>query len=399
MAETQTNARPFAPEVARVSILGATGSVGVNTLNVIEQHGAKFAVSALTANNNIDLLYEQCQKFRPEVAVVANEQRVDEFSAKFNGSGYKPEIHAGSRGLELAASLAEVDYVMAAIVGAAGLPATLAAAQAGKRTLLANKEALVMSGRLFMEAVREGGAELVPIDSEHNAVFQCLPVRAPRAGVRRILLTASGGPFRDRSPRDLESVTPEAACAHPNWEMGPKISVDSATMMNKALEVIEACWLFETVPDRVEVVVHPQSTVHSMVEYEDGSILAQLGTPDMRTPIAHALAWPERIDSGVPGIDFSVPLRLDFEPPDFGWAPCLRLGYEAARAGGTLPTVLNAANEVVVAAFLDRRAKFSAIPRVVEETLSRSVQREADDLDTILDEDAAAREIATALVG
>ena len=301
--------------------------------------------------------------------------------------------------LEEVVALPQVRHVLAGIVGAAGLLPTLAAARAGKRVLLANKESLVMSGRLFMEAIREGGADLIPIDSEHNAVFQCLPARPPRAGVRRILLTASGGPFRDRSPRDLESVTPEAACAHPNWEMGPKISVDSATMMNKALEVIEACWLFETVPDRVEVVVHPQSTVHSMVEYEDGSILAQLGTPDMRTPIAHALAWPERIDSGVPGLDFSVPLRLDFEPPDFGWAPCLRLGYEAARAGGTLPTVLNAANEVVVAAFLDRRAKFSAIPRVVEETLSRSVPREADNLDTILDEDAAAREIATALVG
>ena len=289
--------------------------------------------------------------------------------------------------------------MLSGIVGAAGLLPSLAAARAGKRVLLANKEALVMSGRLFMDAIRDGGAELIPVDSEHNAVFQCLPASRGCAGVRRILLTASGGPFRHRPRGDLDSVTPEAACAHPNWEMGPKISVDSATMMNKALEVIEACWLFETDPERVDVVVHPQSTVHSMVEYEDGSILAQLGAPDMRTPIAHALAWPERIDSGVEGLDFSVPLRLDFEPPDFGWAPCLRLGYEAARAGGTLPTVLNAANEVAVAAFLDRRMGFNSISRVVEETLSRSAVREADSLDTILDEDAAAREIATALIG
>ena len=256
-----------------------------------------------------------------------------------------------------------------------------------------------MSGRLFMDAVRAGGAELIPVDSEHNAIFQCLPSSRARTGVRRLLLTASGGPFRHRRRGDLEAVTPEAACAHPNWEMGPKISVDSATMMNKALEVIEACWLFAIAPERIEVVIHPQSTVHSMVEYEDGSILAQLGSPDMRTPIAHALAWPDRIESGVPGLDFSAPFRLDFEPPDFAWAPCLRLGYEAARAGGTLPTVLNAANEVAVAAFLERRAGFNSIARVVEETLGRAVHRDADTLDTILDEDAAAREIAAALVG
>lgn len=380
-----------------LAILGSTGTIGANTLSVVSRHSGRYRVVALAARSSVETMEAQCREHRPEFAVLADETAAADLRARLAGTA--TAVLSGASALEEVVALPQVRHVLAGIVGAAGLLPTLAAARAGKRVLLANKESLVMSGRLFMEAIREGGAELIPIDSEHNAVFQCLPARPPRAGVRRILLTASGGPFRDRSPRDLESVTPEAACAHPNWEMGPKISVDSATMMNKALEVIEACWLFETVPDRIEVVVHPQSTVHSMVEYEDGSILAQLGTPDMRTPIAHALAWPERIDSGVPGIDFSVPLRLDFEPPDFGWAPCLRLGYEAARAGGTLPTVLNAANEVVVAAFLDRRAKFSAIPRVVEETLSRSVQREADNLDTILDEDAAAREIATALVG
>lgn len=380
-----------------LAILGSTGTIGANTLSVVSRHSGRYRVVALAARSSVETMETQCREHRPEFAVLADETAAADLRARLAGTA--TAVLSGASALEEVVALPQVRHVLAGIVGAAGLLPTLAAARAGKRVLLANKESLVMSGRLFMDAIREGGAELIPIDSEHNAVFQCLPARPPRAGVRRILLTASGGPFRDRSPRDLESVTPEAACAHPNWEMGPKISVDSATMMNKALEVIEACWLFETVPDRIEVVVHPQSTVHSMVEYEDRSILAQLGTPDMRTPIAHALAWPERIDSGVPGLDFSVPLRLDFEPPDFGWAPCLRLGYEAARAGGTLPAVLNAANEVVVAAFLDRRAKFSAIPRVVEETLSRSVQREADSLDTILDEDAAAREIAAALVG
>ena len=380
-----------------LAILGSTGTIGANTLSVVSRHSGRYRVVALAARSSVETMEAQCREHRPEFAVLADETAAADLRGRLAGTA--TAVLSGASALEEVVALPQVRHVLAGIVGAAGLLPTLAAARAGKRVLLANKESLVMSGRLFLEAIREGGAELIPIDSEHNAVFQCLPARPPRAGVRRILLTASGGPFRDRSPRDLDSVTPEAACAHPNWEMGPKISVDSATMMNKALEVIEACWLFETVPDRVEVVVHPQSTVHSMVEYEDGSILAQLGAPDMRTPIAHALAWPERIDSGVPGLDFSVPLRLDFEPPDFGWAPCLRLGYEAARAGGTLPTVLNAANEVVVAAFLDRRAKFSAIPRVVEETLSRSVQREADNLDTILDADAAAREIAAALVG
>ena len=383
--------------VEGVAILGSTGTIGVNSLSVVARHPDRFRVVALAARSSVDAMEAQCRMHHPEYAVLANDGAAAELRRRLRGTG--TQVLAGAPGLEEVAALPQVRHVLSGIVGAAGLLPSLAAARAGKRVLLANKEALVMSGRLFMDAIRDGGAELVPVDSEHNAVFQCLPASRGRAGVRRILLTASGGPFRHRSHGDLDSVTPEAACAHPNWEMGPKISVDSATMMNKALEVIEACWLFETVPERVEVVVHPQSTVHSMVEYEDGSILAQLGAPDMRTPIAHALAWPDRIDSGVEGLDFSVPMRLDFEPPDFAWAPCLRLGYEAARAGGTLPTVLNAANEVAVAAFLDRRAGFNSIARVVEETLSRSVVREADTLDTILDEDAAAREIATALVG
>ena len=383
--------------VEGLAILGSTGTIGRNTLSVTSRHPERYRVVALAARNSVETMEAQVHEHRPEFAVLVEEAAAADLCGRLGDTA--TTVLSGASALEEVVALPQVRHVLAGIVGAAGLLPTLAAARAGKRVLLANKEALVMSGRLFMEAIREGGAELIPVDSEHNAVFQCLPVRAPHAGVRRILLTASGGPFRDRPPGDLESVTPEAACAHPNWSMGPKISVDSATMMNKALEVIEACWLFDTVPERVDVVIHPQSTVHSMVEYEDGSILAQLGTPDMRTPIAHALAWPERIDSGVPGLDFSLPLRLDFEPPDFGWAPCLRLGYEAARAGGTHPTVLNAANEVVVAAFLDRRAAFSAIPKVVEETLSRCVPREADTLDTILDEDAAAREIAATLVG
>ena len=381
---------------AGIAVLGSTGTVGASALEVASCHPNRFRVTALAAYANVETMETQALRHRPEFAVLADEAAAAELSHRLRDTGTR--VLAGAAALEEVAALPEVRYVVAGIVGAAGLLPTLAAARAGKRVLLANKEALVMSGRLFIDAVRAGGAELVPIDSEHNAVFQCLP-GSGRTGVRRILLTASGGPFRRRDPEHLEFVTPEAACAHPVWEMGPKISVDSATMMNKALEVIEACWLFDTAPDRVEVVVHPQSIVHSMVEYEDGSILAQLGTPDMRTPIAHALAWPDRIDSGVPSLDFAASLRLDFEPPDFAWAPCLRLGYEAARAGGTSPAVLNAANEVAVAAFLSGRAAFNAIPRVVEETLGRCTPRGADTLAAILDEDAAAREIAAGIIG
>ncbi len=385
-------------EPAGVAVLGSTGAVGSSALEVIERHPERFRVEALAARSNVEKMERQCRRHGPRFAVLAGEEPAAELRRRLRDTG--TEVLAGAAALEEVAARPEVRHVLAGIVGAAGLLPTLAAARAGKRILLANKEALVISGRLFMDAVRTGGAELIPIDSEHNAVFQCLPPdRALRAGVRRILLTASGGPFHRRAPGSLEDVTPEAACAHPNWEMGPKISVDSATMMNKGLEVIEACWLFETVPDRVEVVVHPQSVVHSMVEYEDGSVLAQLSTPDMRTPIAHALAWPGRIDPGVARLDFTSRMRLDFEPPDFAWAPCLRLGYEAARAGGTSPAVLNAANEVAVGAFLAGRAAFDAIPRVVEETLGRRTSRAADSLGAILDEDAAAREIAAALIG
>ena len=397
MAETQTSRRPFAPEVARVSILGATGSVGVNTLNVIEQHGAKFSVSALTANNNIDLLYEQCQKFRPEVAVVANEQRVDEFSAKFNGSGYKPDIHAGSRGLELAASLAEVDYVMAAIVGAAGLPATLAAAQAGKRTLLANKEALVMSGGLLMNAARTHAAELLPIDSEHNAVFQCLS-GSNACDVEKIILTASGGPFLKHPLDELAGVTPEQAVAHPNWEMGKKISVDSATMMNKGLEIIEACLLFEKNAADIEVAIHPQSIIHSLVAYVDGSLIAHLAYPDMRVPIAHALAWPQRIRSGVSGIDLAKLGPLEFTEPDRVRFPCLQLAYQVLESGGSAAIVLNAANEVAVSSFLDSEIRFTEIPQVIDAALQHLEHEEAQELQMILEKDHEARSYARTFI-
>ena len=380
-----------------VAILGSTGSIGVSTLSVVSRHPRRFRIVALAARSAVEKMAAQCARFRPEFAALADPGAAAELRHRLRDT--ETTVLAGGAALEEVVTLPQVRHVLAGIVGAAGLLPTLAAARAGKRVLLANKEALVMAGRIFMDSVREGGAELIPIDSEHNAIFQCLPAPSARARVRRILLTASGGPFRGFSVGELESVTPEAACAHPNWEMGPKISVDSATMMNKALEVIEACWLFETVPDRIEVVIHPQSTVHSMVEYEDGAILAQLGAPDMRTPIAHALAWPDRIESGAAPLDFSRPMRLEFEPPDRPWEPCIHLGYRAARAGGTLPAVLNAANEVAVAAFLAGRTGFNHIYPVVEETLSRRAPREANDLATILDEDAAAREIAAGLIG
>ena len=397
MVEARKSAAPEPPEVTRVSILGATGSVGVNTLNVIEQHGAKFSVSALTANNNIDLLYEQCQKFHPEVAVVANEQLVDQFSAKFNGSGYKPDIHAGSRGLELAASLGEVDFVMAAIVGAAGLPATLAAAQAGKRTLLANKEALVMSGGLLMDAARTHAAELLPIDSEHNAVFQCLS-GSNACDVEKIILTASGGPFREYPLDDLVNVTPEQAVAHPNWDMGKKISVDSATMMNKGLEIIEACLLFEKDAEDIEVMIHPQSIIHSMVAYVDGSLIAHLAYPDMRVPIAHALAWPQRINSGVSGINLAKLGPLEFTEPDRLRFPCLQLAYRVLESGGSAPIVLNAANEVAVSSFLDCEIRFTEIPQVIDAALQHVGLEEVRELETILEKDQQARAYARTFI-
>ncbi len=385
--------RPDATPVG-VTILGATGTIGVNTLDVIARHPQRYRVVALTAHRNVERLAEQCARWQPPFAVMADPERAEELRRRLRRVAPDTEVLAGSEGLVRVCELPETDQVMAGIVGAAGLLPNLAAARAGKRVLLANKEALVMSGRLFMEAVRAAGAELLPIDSEHNAVFQCLPAGGgslAERGVTRILLTASGGPFRTFDAAQLAEVTPEQACAHPNWVMGRKISVDSATMMNKGLEVIEACWLFDTSPEHIEVVIHPQSVIHSLVCYADGSLLAQLGNPDMRTPIAHALAWPERIESGVAPLDLFAVGRLDFERPDETRFPCLRLAREAGAAGGTMPAVLNAANEVAVDAFLQRRIPFTAIPAVIEDALAAIARRPGDDLDEILAVDAAAR--------
>ncbi len=382
-----------------ITILGSTGTIGVNTLDVIDRHPGRFRVVALTANTDDMRLFEQCTQWRPEYAVMATPEAAERLRERLAGWP-AITVMGGADGLEYVAQLPHVDCVMAGIVGAAGMLPTLAAAQAGKRVLLANKEALVMSGPLFMEAVKQHRAQLLPIDSEHNAVFQCLPERYPegREGLRRILLTASGGPFRARPVAELARVTPEEACAHPNWVMGQKISVDSATMMNKGLEVIEACWLFDLDPRYVEVVVHPESVIHSMVEYRDGSVLAQLGNPDMRTPIAHALFWPDRMESGVSSLDIIAVGKLSFEAPDVERFPCLRLGYEAANAGGTATAILNAANEVAVQAFLERRLRFNDIPRVIEATLAERSHGPAESIDTILNADAAAREIALAHV-
>ena len=386
-----------------LTILGSTGSIGVSTLDVVSRHPERYRVVALTAHRDMEGLFQQCQRFRPEYAAMADEACALELERRIRDAGLPIEVLAGVEGLELVAGLPQVDQVMAAIVGAAGLLPVLAAVRSGKRILLANKEALVVSGRLFMEEVERHGAEILPIDSEHNAVFQCMPPDFSRGldkvGVRRILLTASGGPFRTATREALERVTPEQACAHPNWEMGRKISVDSATMMNKGLEVIEACWLFHTSPDRIKVVLHPQSVIHSMVEYADGSVLAQMGNPDMRTPIAHAMAWPERIESGVGSLNLFEVARLDFEPPDTDRFPCLKLAHDAIEKGGSAPAVLNAANEVAVGAFLRGRMKFTAIPKVIEETLSRHPGGEGSSLDALLAADAEARVLAEQLVG
>lgn len=385
-----------------VTILGATGSIGVSTLDVIARHPERFRVTALTAHRDLDTLARQCERYFPRYAVLADPARARVLADRLAGRRPGITVLSGAAGLEAVAVAPETDYVMAAIVGAAGLMPTLAAARAGKRILLANKESLVMSGHLFMDAVRASGAELLPIDSEHNAVFQCLPVGygagLSTVGVTRILLTASGGPFRTWDPAALHAVTPAQACAHPNWVMGRKISVDSATLMNKGLELIEACWLFQTVPERVEVVLHPQSVIHSLVEYADGSLLAQLGNPDMRTPIAHALAWPERMASGVERLDLVAVGRLDFAAPDLVRFPCLRLAREAMEAGGTATAVLNAANEVAVGAFLDEALRFSAIAPVVEETLARVPNHQAASLEAVLAADSEARAVARNMV-
>jgi len=384
----------------RLTILGSTGSVGGSTLDVVRRHPEKFEVFALTANTNAAQMLEQCRIHRPRYAVMSDSPSADELVKALAACGSSTEVLAGPDGLMAVAAAPECDAVMAAIVGAAGLKPTLAAATAGKRLLLANKEALVMSGSLFMTAVRENGALLLPIDSEHNAIFQCMPSAdggcaggrdLDQIGVRRILLTGSGGPFRTTAMEQLEKVTPEEACAHPNWDMGRKISVDSATMMNKGLEVIEACLLFGTTVNRIEVVIHPQSVVHSMVEYLDGSVLAQLGNPDMRTPIAHALNWPERIESGVASLDLVGGGGLDFEDVDLARFPCLGLATEAARNGGAAGTVLNASNEIAVKAFLERRLRFTDIAKVVSETLTSYSPSRPQSLEDVLAIDHEAR--------
>ena len=385
-----------------VTVLGSTGSIGVSTLDVMARHPERFKAVALTANTQVERMLEQCQQHQPEFAVMVNEQAAEQLKNKLQLAGLDIEVLSGMEGLEKVAALPQSGYVMAAIVGAAGLRPTLAAARAGKRVLLANKEALVMSGHLLMQEIRDSGAELLPIDSEHNAIFQSMPRNfsdgLEQVGVTRILLTASGGPFRTHSQESLKSVTPDQACAHPNWTMGRKISVDSATMMNKGLEVIEACWLFDTPASNIQVVLHPQSVIHSMVQYNDGSVLAQLGNPDMRTPIAHAMAWPERMESGVESLNMFDIARLDFEEPDFTRFPCLRLAYEAIETGGTAPAILNAANEIAVDAFLNERIPFLSIPRVIETTMERISHHPAESLDIIYRDDELAREMAKQLL-
>ncbi len=387
---------------ANIAVLGATGSIGRSTLDVIARHPDRFRVFALTADSQADSLFDLCLAHRPRVAVLADVRRASALRARLAASGATTEVLAGAAGLVSVAERPEVDAVMAAIVGAAGLAPTLAAARAGKKVLLANKEALVMAGPIFMAAVRERGAHLLPIDSEHNAIFQCLPrggaAGLAACGVRRILLTGSGGPFRRRPLADLAAVTPDEACAHPTWRMGRKISVDSATMMNKALEIIEAHWLFDAPAERIEVVVHPQSVVHSMVEYADGSVIAQLGHPDMRTPIAQALAHPDRIEAGVPPLDLGRLSALTFEAPDFERFRALALAYDVLAAGGTAPAIFNAANEVAVAGFLRGELSFVRITEVIEAALARVPVSAAATVDDVLEADGRARAAAEAAV-
>ena len=382
----------------QITVLGATGSIGLSTLDVIARHPERYQVFALSAFSRLAELEALCMIYRPLFAVVADAAAAAALQGRLRAAGLATQVLFGEAGLGEVAAHADVDAVMAAIVGAAGLKPTLAAVEAGKKVLLANKEALVMSGALFMQAVRQSGALLLPIDSEHKAIFQCLPGDYGRGlghvGVRRILLTASGGPFRETPVEQLAEVTPEQACAHPNWSMGRKISVDSASMMNKGLELIEACWLFDAKPAQIEVVIHPQSVIHSLVDYVDGSVLAQLGNPDMRTPISHALAWPERIDSGVAPLDLFAIARLDFQAPDEQRFPCLRLSRQAAEAGGTAPAMLNAANEVAVAAFLERRIRFPEIARIIDTVLEAQAVEAVESLDTVLVADRRARELA-----
>lgn len=396
----------------RVTILGSTGSIGENTLDVIARHPQRYEVFALTANTRVDLLLPQLQQHSPRYAVLRDEQAAEQLRSQLKSHNLEHiDVLAGESGLNQVVVDAQVDTVMAAIVGAAGLGATMAAAEAGKKILLANKESLVMAGDLFMAAVERSGAVLLPIDSEHNAIFQCMPHDCQQrnsgnhqasslaaAGVSKILLTGSGGPFRQLPLEQLGQVTPAQACAHPNWVMGQKISVDSATMMNKGLELIEACWLFACKPQQIDIVVHPQSVIHSMVQYVDGSVLAQLGNPDMRTPIAHALAFPERIDAGVAALDLIAIGQLDFEQPDLQRFPCLRLAMDAVALGGSAMTVLNAANEVAVEAFLQGRIRFTDIAVIIEQLLGRHKNLEPDSISTVQGVDSEARHSAEQLM-
>jgi len=379
----------------RITILGATGTIGCNTLDVIARHPGRFRVMALTANTQVERLFQQCRQFHPDYAVMLDPDSAERLRRLLEEAGEPTEVLSGIAALEMVAALDEVDSVMAAIVGSAGLRPALAAARAGKKILLANKETLVVSGSLFMDAVRHHGATLLPIDSEHNAIFQALPPGfsgdLAAAGVTRILLTASGGPFRTTPLAELAQVTPRQALAHPNWVMGPKISIDSASMMNKGLEVIEAHWLFGAEAERIQVVVHPQSVVHSLVEYVDGSVIAQLGNPDMRTPIAYALGFPQRIDAGVGVLDLFRIGRLDFEPPDFSRFPCLALAYDVLREGGTAPAILNAANEVAVSAFLASQLPFQGIPEMIAFALEQVVARPVNQLEDVMAADRQAR--------
>jgi 1-deoxy-D-xylulose-5-phosphate reductoisomerase len=385
-----------------VTVLGSTGSIGESTLDVLAQHPQLFVVYALTASTSVQKLFEQCQQFSPVVAVMASEDSATELDARLQAVGSDTRVLCGAEGLAEVAAASEVDVVMAAIVGAVGLEPTLAAVAAGKTVLLANKEALVMAGSLFMEAVAASGAVLLPIDSEHNAIFQCLPSDAravpQKPGVSKIVLTASGGPFRTWSAEQMQQVTPEQACAHPNWSMGRKISVDSATLMNKGLELIEACWLFDVAADDIEVVVHPQSIIHSLVQYIDGSVLAQLGNPDMRTPIAYGLGWPQRIHSGVAELDLVAVSRLDFERPDEQRFPCLRLARDAVQRGGASMIALNAANEVAVQAFLAGQLAFFQIAQVIESVLATADLSEPLTLDAVKQADMLARQQAQAYI-
>ncbi len=385
----------------RIAVLGATGSIGASTLDVVARHPDRFQITALAAHRSVDALVQLCVRFGPQLAVIADPAREADLRSSLAAAGVACRIAAGPAALIEAAADTHCDTVVAAIVGAAGLESTLAAARAGKRLLLANKEAVVMAGPLLSAALRDGGGELLPLDSEHNAVFQCLPrkhANLEAVGVRRILLTASGGPFRGMKAADLADVTPERACAHPKWRMGRKISVDSATLMNKGLEVIEAHYLFDAPADRIEVVVHPQSIVHSLVEYVDGSVLAQLGNPDMRTAIAYALAWPDRVEAGVSTLDLLKVARLDFEAPDLVTFRCLDLAYRALAAGGNATTVLNAANEEAVAAFLDGRLSFLAIAETIERCLETANATPIADLAAVLDADLTARRRAQRII-